>query len=145
MAINYVYMTTKGALALLNLKRVALNAAGYQLGLFTNVPALTPGMLLSALVECTFPGYARQAMTNFGAAATNASPPNADSLDVVHTFLCTGAGSADTYQGWFVVDGSGNLLMLGFSNTGTPIAFDANGKFATVQPRITEAAYTAYP
>jgi hypothetical protein len=145
MATNYVYKTSYGNAAMLNLKRGPLNGAGWLLGIFVNAPVLAPGLVLGGLVEASFPGYNRQPLTNFGPAATNAAPPNADSTDAVHTFTCTGPGSTDTYQGWFVVDNTNQLVMLGYGNVGAPLAFDANGKFINIQPRITEANYGAYP
>jgi hypothetical protein len=147
MATNYVLMSTQGALDLLNLKRVAVNAAGYYLGLFTGTPVFSVPPVMADITECSFAGYARQAVTNFGAAVTNASPPNADSVDVVHTFSCTATGSTNNYGGSFLADASvaGNLLLVTKGNTGSAVNFDAAGKFVTVQPRLTEASYQAYP
>ncbi len=145
--VNFFLLSTQGALDLLNLKKTGINAAGYYLGLFTGTPTLSVPPVLADLTECTFTGYARQAVTAFGIASTNASPPNADITDAVHTFTCTSTGSSDNYGGSFLASAvsAGHLIGVAKGNVGSAINFDANGKFVTVQPRITEAGYAAYP
>lgn len=145
---NYVLLSSQGALDFANSKKTYLNGtAGFYLGLFTGTPTFSVPPVIGDITECGFPGYARQASNTYGAAVTNASPPDADIQDAQHTFTCTGAGSSNTYGGSFLIDAStgGNLIMVTKGNTGVGTPFNASGVTVYVTPRITEASYQNYP
>jgi len=145
---NYWVLSDFGAKQLAESLRNAtlsnyLNSLFLRLYINNHVPVHGDGN--GAFTKATFTGYADQATTAWGAAATNGSPPNADITDTTHTFTATDGVSANTIYGVLLLDAAGNWIAGQYTNLASPAVLDAAGKSYQFQPRLTVAPYAGYP
>lgn len=92
--------------ALTSAMRTLLNTC--TLKLFSNNLTPDPTDRAGDFTECTFTGYASQAMTGW-AAPTQATDILSYMRDVVHSFVCTAGGGQNIY-GYYVTLPSGDLF-----------------------------------
>jgi hypothetical protein len=146
MTTSYVVVSTEG------MKRLADGGLAYRntldTALFVNnhTPVYSDAADFSWATEASFSGYAR-VPCNFAASVTNASPPDADSLDTLHTWTASGSGGLpQTVYGWALIDpADGKWIAASYTNLSPPQVISAIGGFYQVQPRVTFAPYAAYP
>lgn len=146
MSTNFIVIADAGMLVLLDQMRTYLN--GLFLCLYVNdvTPTHASAADSSWATEASFPGYARQVL-DYGLAATNPAPPDADMQPSVHTFSCTGTpgGGPQTIYGWYVIDGSGNWVYASRTNRTPATVIAGAGDKYQVQPRLTGGVLASYP
>ena len=108
---------------MLEAKRAVLNT--YTLRLYKNNYDPVRGMSAGDFVEANFPGYAPQALNDFGAVFTNALD-KAETDSGVHTFLDTGSSPANDIYGWYATD-SGGVVKMACKNPAGPVTLNAAG------------------
>lgn len=114
---------------------------GYRCHLFQNSPAMTDQLSIGAFTESTYPGYASQAISGFNASSLVSSQWVAISTSVLF-FLCTGSGSPQNANGYYVTENStGELVWSEYF--AIPAPMNDNTGFATVLPQIsTQSEFT---
>jgi hypothetical protein len=126
-------------LTFLNLKKTTMNASVY--GLF--ISNITPNYADTASTytahECTLTGYAR--ITPVFASAINGPTTGDGSLNApAITFGPFTAGFPQTVYGYFVLDGSGNLI--GAETNGGGLVLNTSGQTYTINaPIMAEGSY----
>jgi hypothetical protein len=106
---------------------------GLTLHLYQNNKVPAVGDTLSAYTECTFDGYAAQAVATWGAPTLDANNNDQYSATDV-TFNMTGSVTPNTVYGYYLTDGSGNLVLA--ENNGAPFSMAASGYQYIVSPRF---------
>jgi hypothetical protein len=110
---------------------------GAIVGLFTNTITITHTTVFADLVEATFAGYSRSATITWGTVFTNPSF-FAEADGNTTQFNCTGSTTPETITGYFVVDGSSQLLYA--ENFDTPIPISGSGDAVVIVPQFTLAS-----
>jgi hypothetical protein len=82
---------------------------GTKMGLFTNQPALTKTMLLAALTQPTYTGYALQALT-WSAAERNAAG-SISTHSALMNWMMGDALTPTTVYGYFICNTAGSVLL----------------------------------
>lgn len=85
--------------------------------------------------QATFTGYAAITLNTWGTPFTNGSN-KAEVDEIIRTFTQTGVGVTNTVYGYYVTDGSGNLLWAERNPAGG-VAMNAIGNTYTVLPKMT--------
>ena len=122
-----------GELKLMDAIRTYLNSNAY-LKLFKNDKAPGDTDTTAGYTEADFPGYAGIQLASWSAAVTNADGKG-ELNETARTFTMTGSSPTNTIYGYYVTDGSNNLLWA--ERAAAPYAMDANGKTYTVVPKLT--------
>ena len=111
-----------------------LNGLTLRLYLNNHVPADSD--TVSSYTEANFTGYAAIALTSWGTAFLNGS--NLGEIDhPTQTFTQTGTGTTCMVYGYYVTDGSGNLIWAELNSAG-PFNMNASGLTYTVAPILTD-------
>lgn len=108
---------------MLTAKKAVLNT--YTLRLFKNNYTPVRGMSAGDFTEANFPGYAAQALNDFGAVGTNGLG-KAETDSGIHTFLCTGSGTPNDIYGWYATSSLG-VVEMAERNPAGPVTLNAAG------------------
>jgi hypothetical protein len=105
-----------------------------QLCLYQNNYTPAAGDTLANYTEATFAGYTRQAISNWipSTLAASVATSNADQKQ----FQRSATGTAQTIYGYFVLDGTGNLLFAE-RDPAAPITLTAQGDTYLITPKFT--------
>jgi hypothetical protein len=105
-----------------------------QLCLFTNNYTPAAGDTLANYTEATFPGYARQAVSNWipSTVAASVATSNADQKQ----FQRNATGTGQAVYGYFVLDGAGALLFAE-RDPAAPITLTNQGDTYLITPKFT--------
>lgn len=112
----------------------ALNANGFDVGLFTNNYSVVDGVTLSDLTEAAFSGYARVTLNNFSTPPT-VSGHVASSVAGLALFSNTSGSAVDVY-GYFIVDHTSSEFLLAENFPTPPVSIPAAGAIA-IKPQLT--------
>ena len=105
-----------------------------QLCLFQNNITPVGSDTLATYQEATFPGYVRQAITGWLPSTVAASVATSNATQV--SFQRSATGTAQTIFGYFVLDGSGNLLFAE-RDPAAPITLTNQGDTYLITPKFT--------
>lgn len=109
---------------LLNQQRTWWNGLTLRLYQNNRTPAETD--VASDYTEATFPGYAAQALNDFGTPFLNGAN-KAQMQSGLHTFTSTGSSPSNTIYGYYVTDSGGNLVGAELRAAG-PVTINASGQ-----------------
>ena len=107
----------------------------YVLRLFVNNHTATETDTVTNFTEATFPGYAAKNLTSWGSAFLN-SNTQGETDETVRVFTQTSVpGSPQTVYGYYITDGSGNLIWAENNPAGGQL-LNAAPQTYTVLPRF---------
>lgn len=124
--------TEQGSLVVANLLKTAI-ANNWALGLFQNAHSPIFTDTFAALVESTFPGYARQ--QHFWGATS--APPGARLSQGGNTFTRSVSGPAQLVYGYFLLDLVTGNLVYAERDQGGPFSLATAGESYFVVPQFT--------
>lgn len=108
---------------------------GLTLRLFQNNHTPDGADVAGDYTEATFSGYAAVALNNWGNAFQNGSDQG-EIDETVRIFTCTGPSPSNAIYGYYVTDGSGNLVWAERNPAG-PVTINTAGQTYSVLPRQT--------
>jgi hypothetical protein len=107
----------------------------YQIGLFSNSPAIAPGRVFADFTAIAFTGYANQTLTGVTAAGIDSNDYSQFPFSAV-TFQPTGGGGLPvTANGYYVWDPADNTLVW-WQYFASPFVFSSTATACTFTPQL---------